>query len=180
MSVILSQQRKRFRMCWRRGGRGRHVHRGRLRRLHTDWSRLLTRFSWRDMVHGAGAEGCDDGNTADDDGCSAACAVEGGYYCSGGSSSAADTCVTVVCGDSKKMTGEACDVHAPSLPPSDWIFSAAVPCSHADRHVRDQPRILFTESNTLTLRLLRLILSAVANTDSDTHNPSGKYCCVLI
>lgn len=39
-----------------------------------------------------GAEGCDDGNAADDDGCSAGCVAESGYACSGAPSDCDATC----------------------------------------------------------------------------------------
>lgn len=54
------------------------------------------------------AEGCDDGNLADGDGCSAACTVELGYACDGGSLNRADTCTTV-CGDGILSATEVCD-----------------------------------------------------------------------
>ncbi len=51
------------------------------------------------------AEGCDDGNTAAGDGCSAACAVETGYVCPGDPRS---VCATV-CGDGVVRGAEVCD-----------------------------------------------------------------------
>ena len=58
-----------------------------------------------------GAEGCDDGNAADGDGCSAACAAENGYTCSGSPSSCATTC-----GDGIKAGAEECDNGAANGP----------------------------------------------------------------
>ena len=52
----------------------------------------------------AGAETCDDGNTAADDGCGTTCAVEPGWYCVGEPSS----CVEI-CGDGLVVGAEACD-----------------------------------------------------------------------
>jgi cysteine-rich repeat protein len=52
----------------------------------------------------AGAEICDDGNTAPGDGCSAACAIEPGWSCTGEPS----TCTTT-CGDSITAGSEQCD-----------------------------------------------------------------------
>jgi cysteine-rich repeat protein len=49
-----------------------------------------------------GAEDCDDGNTADGDGCSATCTVESGWSCD------ASSCHTV-CGDKLIAGAEACD-----------------------------------------------------------------------
>jgi cysteine-rich repeat protein len=49
-------------------------------------------------------EGCDDGNTADGDGCSSSCTVETGYACSGAPSMCAP-----VCGDGLVVGGEQCD-----------------------------------------------------------------------
>lgn len=49
-------------------------------------------------------EGCDDGNTADGDGCSAACQVETGWSCSGAPSLCAP-----VCGDGLAVGLEQCD-----------------------------------------------------------------------
>jgi cysteine-rich repeat protein len=49
-------------------------------------------------------EECDDGNTADDDGCSSTCEVEPGYACSGAPSMCAP-----VCGDGLTVGGEQCD-----------------------------------------------------------------------
>ncbi len=57
-------------------------------------------------------EECDDGNTADGDGCSSECKVEIGYQCTGGSykSSASDTCsVFSQCGDGIVSGTEECD-----------------------------------------------------------------------
>ncbi len=54
------------------------------------------------------SEICDDGNTINDDGCSATCTVECGYNCTGGTPSNADTCQSP-CGDGKKASDEACD-----------------------------------------------------------------------
>jgi cysteine-rich repeat protein len=51
-----------------------------------------------------GAETCDDGNTADGDGCNATCDVETGYTCSGSPS----TCGTI-CGDGLILGAETCD-----------------------------------------------------------------------
>jgi cysteine-rich repeat protein len=50
-------------------------------------------------------EGCDDGNTASGDGCSATCAIETGFECMGGEPSA---CVPT-CGDSLRRGSEGCD-----------------------------------------------------------------------
>ena len=55
-----------------------------------------------------GDEACDDGNTADEDGCSSSCTVECGYGCDGGSPTTQDTCTTV-CGDGMLAGYEACD-----------------------------------------------------------------------
>ena len=52
----------------------------------------------------AGAERCDDGNTAPDDGCSATCEVERGSVCRGDRS----TCA-VTCGDGVRAPAETCD-----------------------------------------------------------------------
>ena len=61
------------------------------------------------VVCGDGAIGsgetCDDGNTADTDGCSSTCAIETGFVCSGTPS----TCHAVVCGDGAMEGAEACD-----------------------------------------------------------------------
>jgi cysteine-rich repeat protein len=51
-------------------------------------------------------ETCDDGNTVNGDGCSAACQVEAGYQCSGQPS----VCLPIaVCGNGIKDIGEGCD-----------------------------------------------------------------------
>jgi fibro-slime domain-containing protein len=51
-------------------------------------------------------EACDDGNTDDNDGCSASCVVEPNFVCT----NAGEACVpTVVCGDSRLTGGETCD-----------------------------------------------------------------------
>lgn len=52
----------------------------------------------------AGAEGCDDGNGASGDGCSAACAIEAGWTCAG-----APSVCTTTCGDGIKAGAEQCD-----------------------------------------------------------------------
>ncbi|QSQ24588.1 DUF4215 domain-containing protein [Pyxidicoccus parkwayensis] len=49
-------------------------------------------------------EECDDGNTANNDGCSATCAIEAGYGCAGSPSSCARTC-----GNGLLNPGEQCD-----------------------------------------------------------------------
>ena len=49
-------------------------------------------------------EACDDGNTADGDGCAATCAVEDGWGCAGAPSVCAP-----VCGDGRLVDGETCD-----------------------------------------------------------------------
>ncbi|MFA5800314.1 MAG: DUF4215 domain-containing protein [Candidatus Peribacteraceae bacterium] len=54
-----------------------------------------------------GAEQCDDGNTAPNDGCSNTCSIESGWTCTGTSPS---TC-SPVCGDGLKKGTEACDDH---------------------------------------------------------------------
>ena len=51
-----------------------------------------------------GAEGCDDNNLVDNDGCSSSCSVESGYMCSGSPS----TC-TATCGDGIIAGAEGCD-----------------------------------------------------------------------
>ena len=53
-----------------------------------------------------GSEVCDDNNTVNGDGCSAACSVETGYTCTGSPSVCAATC-----GDGIKAGGESCDDH---------------------------------------------------------------------
>ena len=55
-----------------------------------------------------GYYGCDDGNSANLDGCSATCRVENGFTCSGGSSASKDVCIET-CGDGKNMKKNACD-----------------------------------------------------------------------
>eukprot|EP00937_MAST-01D_sp_MAST-1D-sp2_P000675 g675.t1 len=60
------------------------------RRLYNVFSPAAN--SCGDAVRDAG-EGCDDGNTRDGDGCSAACVVEPGFACLGGTPLAPDTCV---------------------------------------------------------------------------------------
>lgn len=66
----------------------------------------ITQFSLQTGVCGNGvidvSEQCDDGGTADSDGCSAACQVESGWDCSSGSCS-------TVCGDSIVAGTENCD-----------------------------------------------------------------------
>jgi cysteine-rich repeat protein len=52
----------------------------------------------------AGFEGCDDGNTSDNDGCSALCQVEAGYVCVGTPSVCA-----IQCGDGIRAGSEGCD-----------------------------------------------------------------------
>ena len=52
----------------------------------------------------SGTEECDDGETADGDGCSASCAIEHGYDCSG----APSVCSTT-CGDGEVAGAEECD-----------------------------------------------------------------------
>eukprot|EP00347_Sterkiella_histriomuscorum_P016413 403353278 len=52
-------------------------------------------------------EKCDDGNTANGDGCSSTCLVETGFTCNGGSFSTKDTC-TSKCGDGVVVSGK-CD-----------------------------------------------------------------------
>jgi len=47
---------------------------------------------------------CDDGNLANNDGCSSACALEYGYACTGSPSVCASTC-----GDGQKAFNENCD-----------------------------------------------------------------------
>jgi fibro-slime domain-containing protein len=55
----------------------------------------------------AGSEACDDGNTADGDGCSAGCQVEQGWACPAGTS-----CVDLqICGNAILEVGETCDDH---------------------------------------------------------------------
>ncbi|NUP05869.1 MAG: DUF4215 domain-containing protein [Polyangiaceae bacterium] len=49
-------------------------------------------------------EACDDGNSADNDGCSASCAVETGYDCTGEPSECAP-----ICGDGVVLRSEGCD-----------------------------------------------------------------------
>jgi len=63
----------------------------------------------------SGSRQCDDGATADYDGCSSSCIIETGWRCSGGSSSSADTC-REICGDGynfddgdASVTGGPCD-----------------------------------------------------------------------
>lgn len=56
----------------------------------------------------AGAEQCDDGNTANGDGCSASCAVEPGFTCSGCPSGPTSSCVAT-CGDGIVAGTEECD-----------------------------------------------------------------------
>jgi cysteine-rich repeat protein len=52
-----------------------------------------------------GAEACDDGDTADGDGCSHACTVERGYVCTGVSR----VFCTTTCGDGEPAGAETCD-----------------------------------------------------------------------
>ena len=52
---------------------------------------------------------CDDGNNADGDGCSEACAIETGYTCTGSPSVCTERPVPGVCGDGTINTGELCD-----------------------------------------------------------------------
>ncbi len=49
-------------------------------------------------------EDCDDGNTADGDGCSAVCTIEQGYACTGDPSAC-----TPICGDGLAVGSERCD-----------------------------------------------------------------------
>jgi fibro-slime domain-containing protein len=51
-----------------------------------------------------GNEACDDGNTADNDGCSSRCQLEPGYVCN-----ASGVCRKTVCGDGVKEGSEQCD-----------------------------------------------------------------------
>ena len=53
---------------------------------------------------------CEDGNTANSDGCSSTCTIETGYECDGGgyNPAAVDTC-TPICGDGLRIGTEACD-----------------------------------------------------------------------
>ena len=51
------------------------------------------------------AEGCDDANTDDGDGCSSLCGVEAGWTCSAEAPSLCDA----ICGDGLRVGGEACD-----------------------------------------------------------------------
>jgi cysteine-rich repeat protein len=51
---------------------------------------------------------CDDGNTNNDDGCSAECAIECGWNCTGGHEEANDVCNTT-CGDGLLAGPEECD-----------------------------------------------------------------------
>ncbi len=53
--------------------------------------------------HLAGLEECDDGNTTDGDGCSAACTIEQGWACDGGA------CTATVCGNGVREGIEQCD-----------------------------------------------------------------------
>ena len=57
-------------------------------------------------MDGAAGESCDDGNTTDGDGCSAACLIEPGYACAGAPSRCA-----LACGDGAlhPELGETCD-----------------------------------------------------------------------
>lgn len=50
-------------------------------------------------------EACDDGNTANGDGCSNACKIDGGFMCDGGMP---DRC-TAICGDGMTLGAELCD-----------------------------------------------------------------------
>ena len=52
-----------------------------------------------------GSEGCDDGNTNNNDGCSGSCIVEAGYTCN----SAIPNVCTTVCGDTLIKGSEVCD-----------------------------------------------------------------------
>ena len=56
-----------------------------------------------------------DGNTDDDDGCSATCTIEdaAGRACAGGSPTEASVCGDVTCGDSKRLGAE---VHTNAAP----------------------------------------------------------------
>lgn len=56
---------------------------------------------------GAPFEICDDGNTANGDGCSSTCTVEADYQCVGGNDVSADLCTK--CGDGFVWGTEACD-----------------------------------------------------------------------
>ena len=51
---------------------------------------------------------CDDGNTANGDGCSSTCTIETGYGCQGGSRNDMDVC-TELCGDGLNLGLNACD-----------------------------------------------------------------------
>jgi cysteine-rich repeat protein len=52
-------------------------------------------------------EECDDGNSAQDDGCDEHCKIESGFSCTGGSESSASTCDK--CGNGKQIGAERCD-----------------------------------------------------------------------
>lgn len=60
-----------------------------------------------DAAVGAG-EQCDDGDTANGDGCSSACQVEPGYACNN-PPTGPSICMLIVCGNGAVETGEACD-----------------------------------------------------------------------
>lgn len=50
-------------------------------------------------------DNCDDGGTADNDGCSSTCSIEAGYACTGTHN---ESC-SPVCGDGIKLSPEVCD-----------------------------------------------------------------------
>ncbi len=56
-------------------------------------------------------EPCEDGNSADGDGCDRNCLVEPGYFCRGGSATAPDVCTLDTCGDGVRLPSskETCD-----------------------------------------------------------------------
>jgi len=56
-----------------------------------------------------GDEACDDGESANGDGCDASCAVEAGYACVGAPSDCTPTAPTPTCGDGQVAGAEACD-----------------------------------------------------------------------
>ena len=64
---------------------------------------LLSSLKWLNVIFAGstdvcgngrrtGSEGCDDGNTANNDGCGSTCTVESGFSCMGGTASTPDTC----------------------------------------------------------------------------------------
>lgn len=55
------------------------------------------------------ANGCEDGNNYNGDGCSSDCKVETGWTCSGGNTFTKDQCLASSCGDGKKSGNEQCD-----------------------------------------------------------------------